>query len=315
MKRANTNGRKSGLWELVAPSMADAAERIERFRAPGGANSRLAHWEPRESTLRWFRSYLQVAAQNMSPSDLEVLTHIQNMSIGDPVTVTIDAPPSGEPLELSLDYVFAAEELGFLRRALPVSMNFEPAVVVELGAGFGRTAHVFLTVLPSIETYVVVDLPETLSLSRAYLRAALPSRLWSKLVFIDARMLEGGIAPYIDHIDLALQIDGFQEMAQSSIDNYYTNLMCHAQLVFLSNPVGKYLPETAGILDVDPAIFSEVSRLGRCCALVDPWDSRDLAHVRQDYIEAYRPSGFDIVASEPSRLRPFYQHVLYRAGH
>jgi hypothetical protein len=249
----------------------------------------------------------------MAVEDLRLLAAIGDMNIGQPVTVVIEMPAPATPIEVSLDYVFAAEEFGFLRRAvLPAELS-ELSVVVELGAGFGRTAHLLLTHLRTIETYVIVDLPETLSLSRAYLHAALPEWLWSKLVFMDAEALEQGRCVFQEGVDLAIQIDGFQEMSPESIDGYFVEIIDHARLVFLSNPVGKYRPEVAGIVDVDPKVLAEVAKLGRCRGLLDPWDARDLAAVRRDYIDAYKPMGFEVVATEPSRLRPFYQHTLYRS--
>ena len=56
--------------------MVRAAEDLPEFRAPGGPNSRLAHWEPMEPTLRWFRSYLQMAAESMKSDEREILAKI-----------------------------------------------------------------------------------------------------------------------------------------------------------------------------------------------------------------------------------------------
>jgi putative sugar O-methyltransferase len=98
--------------------------------------------------------------------------------------------------------------------------------VIELGAGFGRTAHVLLSVYPFIERYQIVDLPETLALSRVYLLKVLPDALIDKVEFVDAAAVEdfqwrsnGNSTP-----DLAIQIDGLQEMEKSTIDFYYRNI-------------------------------------------------------------------------------------------
>ena len=112
--------------------------------------------------------------------------------------------------------------------------------------------------------------------------------------------------------DLAIQIDGLQEMDESAIDHYYVRIFTQARFVFLSNPVGKYLPQVAGIQGVQPEVIEQALNLGRCRVLLDPWNAMDLEAARPEYREVYTPEGYEILLDEASRLRPLYQHVLFQ---
>ena len=305
---------RSELWAGIAPSMLVAAADLADFRIPGGPNSRLAHWEPREPTLRWFRSYLQLAADSMSPDERTILAHVSNIGLGNPVTVvTATNPMEPTKTELNLDYLYAAEETAFLQRGLQ-SVGGQPAIryVIELGAGFGRTAHVILSAFENIQLYTIVDLPETLSLSRIYLAHVLPTTLFEKLQFVNAEDIGSLFPPDQRLADLAIQIDGLQEMDESTIDHYFERVFTKVRFVFLSNPVGKYLPQAAGIQGVPPQVIEQVLNLGRCHVVLDPWNATDLEAARPAYLSAYTPEGYEILLDEASRLRPLYQHVLFQ---
>jgi putative sugar O-methyltransferase len=90
--------------------------------------------------------------------------------------------------------------------------------VIELGAGFGRTAHVLLSAFEHIERYRIVDLPETLSLSRRYLENVLSTTQFEKLQFVDAEDVVSVLPSLHEMSHLAIQIDGLQEMKRSTID-------------------------------------------------------------------------------------------------
>lgn len=186
MNHQESQDNRSDLWTHVAPLMSDAADKLD-FRRPGGANSRLAHWEPAEPTLRWFKSYLQLAAQSTPPHEVDLIRGVENIGRGDPVTINVYGTTSDQAgvkvLAVNLDYLYAAEEVAFIEGAIASS---ELRSICELGAGFGRTAHAVLETKPWIQTYWIVDLAETLSLSSAYLHSVLSDALWAKLRFVDA---------------------------------------------------------------------------------------------------------------------------------
>lgn len=312
--------RRSALWANIAPTMSVASRQLVNFRKPSGVNSRLAHWHPQEPTLRWFRSFVQLAAASTPAREIEILRTVGDTSLGNPVKVTVEWPstldttdeayvisPGKLHQEADLDYLYAAEEMGFIATALELT---SVRTVVELGAGFGRTAHTFLRFVPTIESYIIVDLEETLELSSAYLRQVLTDQDFAKLRFhtvSEMDEIESGL-------DLVIQIDGFQEMDDETIDWYYANLVPRGAFLYVCNPVGKYLPETAGLSAVDPALLDTVMTLGRSQNIIDPWNEETLYPVRHGHVEAYRPKDYTVLASEPSRLRPFYQHTVYETS-
>jgi putative sugar O-methyltransferase len=55
--------------------------------------------------------------------------------------------------------------------------------IVEIGAGFGRTCHVLLTMNDSIEEYIIIDLPQMIELSKIYLKKVIPNNFF-KIKFI-----------------------------------------------------------------------------------------------------------------------------------
>ena len=307
----NPEDGRSALWTDIAPLMSLAADSLTSFRSANGINSRLAHWAPAEPSLRWFRSFVHLAASSTPPRQVEILQTVGETSFGGPVTATVTAaapPPNFEKhyLKTDLDYLYAAEEVDFLDTELELESI---QTIVELGAGFGRTAHTLLRISPTITQYVIVDLAETLKLSLEYLKQVLPDQDFAKLRFITPDAVAS-----IDHnFDLLIQIDGFQEMDNDVIDRFYANLIPWCTWLYLSNPIGKYLPETAGLTGVNPDLVETVMVLGKSQSIVDPWDSETLDPVRDQHVDAYRPDGFKYLISTPSRLRPLYQHVMYES--
>ncbi len=137
----------------------------------------------------------------------------------------------------------------------------------------------------------------------------LPEHDFTKLRFITPDTMAS-----IDHnFDLLIQIDGFQEMDREVIDMFYANLILWCTWLYISNPVGKYLPETAGLSGVDPELTKTIMTLGRSQSMVDPWDDETLEPARSKHVDAYRPDGFKLLATRSSRLRPLYQHVIYES--
>lgn len=304
----NQNDRSySPLWKAIRSKMTNAD--LRTFRSPGGPNSRLAHWEPNEKSLRWFKSYLQLAAGAIGGEQLSDLTALGKVDLGEPVTVTVFREDLQKTVSVNLDYMYAVEEVHFLRRNLDAFSQVEN--IVEVGAGFGRTAHALLRLNPAIKRYEIVDLPETLSLSSAYLSQVLPRDDFGKLQFVDATRQISGHCEY----DLFIQIDGFQEMEGPIISAYYSEIISASTAAYLCNPIGKYAREVAGVEGLDEDGYKAARKLGRSTLEIDPWSEVSLSAARQIHDEAYRPPDFKLVQSTPSFLRPFYSHGLYLLEH
>lgn len=175
---------------------------------------------------------------------------------------------------------------------------------MEIGAGFGRTAHVILELLPAVKSYRIYDLPEMLAVSTAYLKKQLPEELFNKLIFTsNIEDLAG------KNFSIGIQIDGFQEMPSDVIGNLYSNLIHLCALVYLKNPVGKYHPSAAGL---DVSLESVPLGLGRSQDLTDIWNPADLEPYLTKHAEAYRPELYEVINFTPERLFPHYLNVVYQ---
>jgi putative sugar O-methyltransferase len=85
--------------------------------------------------------------------------------------------------------------------------------ILEIGAGYGRTAYVLMNALPQT-VYTIVDVEPALSIARWYLTQLFPSERLRFLRPDDALLLPAGSA------DLALSISSLQEMTPNQVKGY-----------------------------------------------------------------------------------------------
>lgn len=110
--------------------------------------------------------------------------------------------------------------------------------IMELGAGYGRTAFVFLKLLPNIK-YIIVDIPPALAIAEKYLSNQFPSKkIFRFRPFFSYSEIESEfnnanivfLLPNQIHllppkiVDLFINISSLHEMKLSQID-YYFNLI------------------------------------------------------------------------------------------
>ena len=74
---------------------------------------------------------------------------------------------------ISQDLANSALEADFVLANLPKSLKVQRAC--ELGAGYGRTAHALISLMPGVK-YVVVDIPPALYVSQKYLSSIYPGK-------------------------------------------------------------------------------------------------------------------------------------------
>ena len=293
----------SDLWNTLTASLFANVDDtfVAQFRKPGGANSRLAAWDPFDRTMRYFRFMLFNACEGQPDRFFDLYAALGDTLIGSPVTVKVRG------LDINIDHLFSVEEFMFVDRAIGASAVTS---VVEIGAGFGRTCQAFLALAPSVERYTIVDLPNVLGLSRRVLQKVMPDK-FDRIAFVDAtdRSAWQGLKA-----DLAINIDSFQEMSPETIDAYRAGILRHARHVYIKNPIGKYAPESIGIKVDDPAKFHDVFNLGYCREVVDIFDDASLAVARKAYLDAYRPApGWRTLAEESLDMFRYLHHVLYGA--
>jgi putative sugar O-methyltransferase len=273
---------------------------LSNFRSQQNLNSRLASWEPNEKSVRWFRSFLNLAFNSSSDGTKEILDQMSGKTnLGNPITNFSNW--HGKKIEYNLDYLIAVEEFTYLRNYVS---EVQDVTVLEIGAGFGRTAHVILEYLKEVKSYFIYDLPEMLTVSAAYLEKQLPAELFRKLVFTSnfEQLIQ-------KRFTIGIQIDGFQEMSTDVIDVIYANLIESCDLVYLKNPVGKYHPSAAGL---EIPLSAVPLALGRSQDLLDIWNPADLEPFLLKHAEVYRPNLYEIVNFTPERLFAHYLNVIYQ---
>jgi putative sugar O-methyltransferase len=110
---------------------------------------------------------------------------------------------------ISQDLANTSLEMASIEEALE---GRSPKHVVEIGAGYGRTAHAILSCYPDA-SYTVVDIHPAIDISHWYLRTLFPDR---DLTFIDAEL---GV-PHPVPFDLAISISSLQEMTLQQVTEY-----------------------------------------------------------------------------------------------
>jgi putative sugar O-methyltransferase len=108
--------------------------------------------------------------------------------------------------------------------------------IIELGAGYGRLAYVFLQMMPSAR-YVIVDIPPALYISQRYLSAVFPKkkifkfRKFKRFSEIKSDFESADIAFLLptqlellpsQSADLFINISSFQEMRADQIQYYFS---------------------------------------------------------------------------------------------
>jgi hypothetical protein len=301
--------KRSNLWQNITASLFSEVDEefVASFRSPGGANARLAAWDPYDKSMRYYKFLLYNTARLKDAGFFDLYKRLGNVGIGQPVSVTI------AECEINVDHLFAVEEFCFLSRN--VALN-EIRTVVEIGAGFGRTCHALLSLSPSVERYTIIDLPEVLALSRLYLRQAIPL-LFDKIDFVDCEsteLFEGSSA------DLAINIDSFQEMAPEVIDSYMNKVVLNCRAFYCKNPTGKYAPDCVGLPALTPEQLMDVYSLGYCREVIDLFNEKELVNSAKKYLSAYLPPDsfscselvrWKLVAEEPMAMFPYLHHALY----
>lgn len=298
--------KTSKLWDsLVKNQFAKIDESfLSTFRQPGNANNRLAAWDPYDRSMRYFKFLFFHQLQAKDPSFFERYARIGSTSLGNPVTLMAS---SGQAI--NLDHFFSIEEFSFLDAHLDFAGIGH---VLEIGAGFGRTAQALVKLVPDLGSYTIVDLPEVLQLSSGYLGQVLEKDEFAKLRFVDALSLAKQQFEFPD-FDLVINIDSFQEMPRQTIEYYFRRFIDASRFFFSKNAIGKYKPESVGLHDVDEAKLLDVFSLGLSTDVIDIFDPQALSRAREKHVQQYLPNaGFKVVAQEPLGIFPYYHNVLYK---
>ena len=294
--------RISQLWNDLNSEIYSKFSEIDlkTFRGPESKFNRCSYWAPKDNTYRYYLTMLYNYTASRNEEFFERYTRIGNTELGRPLTVCVKG------VNVNLDYALSLEEFDVLNREIDVKSIRS---IVEIGAGFGRTPHCLLMLLPKVEHYTVVDLCAMLRVSEKYLASVLPSNMFSKIAFVDA---EETSAWRDKSSDTALNINSFQEMPVETIQSYLSSVFGHAELAYTKNPIGKYPPSLVGIKDIRA---HDVFSLGLMQDEVNIYDESALVKARIKFETAYKPTkSSKLLGLEPSEIFGYFQHCVYKVG-
>jgi putative sugar O-methyltransferase len=199
------------------------------------------------------------------------LDNLIEPEIGNPPLIEIDKK------RISQDIINSAIEYDPITNSIE-SNNF-PKVVLELGAGYGRNAFIFLKLNPKIK-YIIVDIPPALWVAQRYLSECFPDKKvfkfrefqnfsevesefhQSDLIFLLSSQI--GIIPN-SQIDLCINISSFHEMRVEQIDYYFKVFeqltKPNGYLYFKQWKIGHVLFENTTILEKDYPIPNSYKKI------------------------------------------------------
>ncbi len=155
----------------------------------------------------------------------------------------LEEPREGNPPEIRIDERLISQDLAnsileFMSiKDGGVSMH-QNDTVVELGAGYGRTAYVFLCMMPGVK-YIIADIPPALYICERYLSSIFPDRRvfhyrrFASFSEIEDEYSRADIVFLLPHqlelippktIDLFINISSLHEMRLDQITYYFQQI-------------------------------------------------------------------------------------------
>lgn len=271
---------------------------ISYFREPNKKINRFTtNRPPKEPTYRYYLTILFNEIRKQKCYFFNNYRKLGNTNLGRPLGIVYD------DLKINFDYLISLYEYDFISQNIKLN---KIRSVVEIGAGFGRTAHTLLKLQPNIKSYTIIDLPPILKISKVYLQKVIPDSI-SKINFISAYNIKEWKQI---KSELAINIDSFQEMPKCTIKEYLKNLFSNINYVYIKNPVCKYDPKLLGI---NSSRKFDVFSLGLMKEIVNIYNEKKLIKIRKVYNKRYCPSNkHKIIKSLPCNLYPYYQNTLYK---
>lgn len=222
------NFRKSELWDSILETNNFKKIDLHTFKDEG-VNARITQYSHKTHSLLFLKSLLFQMASSFHNNEISLLSKIPNRDIGGGISIEY------KKIRLDLDYLLALEEVIFLKNKLKKTKS-----ILEIGAGYGRTCHTILSIYPNISEYTIIDLPEMLGLSRAYLKKVSSSENFKKINFIPIQNIKKG------NFDLIINIDSMQEMDEKTAKSYLNYINNCSNAFYTKNTVGKFNPDICG---------------------------------------------------------------------
>ncbi|MFJ2263439.1 putative sugar O-methyltransferase [Streptomyces sp. NPDC087844] len=263
-------------------------------------NYKISLWDPRTNGIRYLKALVYELATRLEPEDWERIQKVPNREVGNPVTVRVDGK------SVCMDYLQASLEIGFIEK----EVELRGARVMEIGAGYARTCHAMLSNY-DLDEYCIVDLKNTMMLSRRYLREVLDDEQFAKVRFVEV----GDIGAELEssRFDLCINVHSFTEMTPATVDAYLALIDEKCSAFFVKNPVGKYIDKSMdGYLEGDEAVQMALEN-GPLRKVLDIHDSEAVEAAVPEFISAYRPAdGWTCAADGRGVPWSYFWQALYR---
>jgi len=199
----------------------------------------LAAYEPHNP--RYFHALHHVYLAALTKLDTwNILETLEEPALGENDTVILNGRP------VSIDLLQAVEELYTMQRTIGFQRD-EHIVFCEIGAGYGRLAHIVLKTMPKAR-YFIFDLPESLLLAQYYLKTLHPDEealLYPESTTALDSWSTARIAFGLPHqlqtlpsgsVDVVANIYSFMEMSKAQVAAYFS-------LIDRLNPRALYLKQ------------------------------------------------------------------------
>lgn len=287
--------QKSKIWKDNIDSFLVKDYSLESFRELGNINGKLTSWNANEKSSRWFKFLIYNTVKQKKQEFFSRYSFLGETSLGNPPHIIFNNS------KINLDYLLAIEEYEFISKSIDIK---EIKNILEIGAGFGRTAHVLIKLIHNLENYVIIDLPELLELSKEYLKSVLSQEEFSKVLFFSYDEKQNSTI----ELDLVLNVNSFQEMFPNVIDYYKREFISKSKYFFSRNAICKYEPS---VVDIDNNNCSDVFELGYCREIVNIFDNNEIKKQLIFYIDRYNPGEWIYLNGEED-LFPYYYKVIYK---
>ncbi len=155
----------------------------------------------------------------------------------------INEPPAGNPPKIYRGKKLISQDLAhsvleYYSATEAYKNKNEIQTIIELGAGYGRTAYVFLKALPKVR-YIIVDIPPALYIAERYLSEEFPEkkifrwRDWGSFAEIENEFQNADIVFLLSSqlellpqkcADMFINISSLQEMRMEQITYYFQQI-------------------------------------------------------------------------------------------
>ena len=208
---------------ITRPSLAPFSAEFRDYRA--GPSLRVKSFNVVTATI--YEVYVAMLADFVAASDkLSLLDKMTEPEVGNPFLISYRGRRISQDLCNSIHEFYSSTSASNISKS-----NFR---IAELGAGYGRLGHIYLSALPDA-SYCVIDIPPALYISQRYLSEVFPAELIfrfrefdsfeevrtefesARIRFLAAHQIE--LLP-ANQFDLFVNISSLHEMSREQIANY-----------------------------------------------------------------------------------------------